>query len=119
MTPTDLCAFDDLEPGRVVEVPIGRGRTAGVVRVGDSVRVFSSICPHHGGPLARGLVRDALTADCPGAPAIEPDRFVLMCPWHNWEFDLDTGQALFDRSTRMKLYESAVVDGRVVAQVGA
>jgi nitrite reductase/ring-hydroxylating ferredoxin subunit len=114
----DLCALDELEPGVVREFVVGR-LPVGVVRVGDGVRVFNSICPHKGGPIGkRGRVRRRITSDCPGKiDVLEGESPVLTCPWHNWEFDLDTGQALYDRSTRVRLYDSDVVDGRVVAYV--
>jgi nitrite reductase (NADH) small subunit len=34
-------------------------------------------CPHHGGPLAEGMVEGGK----------------IVCPWHAWTFDLATGAA--------------------------
>ena len=41
---------------------------------------------------------------------------VLRCPWHGWEFDLETGEKLFDPGcrARVKTYPVAVEDGVVV-----
>lgn len=121
MTAHDLCAFDELEPGVLREIEIRPGRTAGVVRVGDGVRIFPAVCPHRGGPLVRGRVRPRVTAasECPGERVLDATRLVLTCPWHNWEFDLeDEGQALFDRR-RLRFYDGEVVDGRVVVKLPA
>lgn len=115
----DLCAFDDLEPARPTAVELPSGRTVVIVRAGDSVRVFAALCPHRGGPLARGRVRPDVRAapDCPRDRTVDRTRLLLTCPWHNWEYDLDAdGQALYDGRS-LRLYKSSVVDGRVVASV--
>jgi nitrite reductase (NADH) small subunit len=72
--------------GPVSEIPKGEGRT---FRIGDlRIAVFRSRegrvhatqadCPHRGGPLADGLVGGT----------------TLVCPLHEWSFDLLTGMAL-------------------------
>ena len=38
---------------------------------------------------------------------------ILACPWHGWEFDLLTGQALADPRDRLRLYPVTVEDGTV------
>ncbi len=66
------------------------GREIGVVAVGDELRGVRNRCPHHGGPLCLGTVRERVAG--------EPGRYelggqsVLRCPWHGWEFDPATGQ---------------------------
>jgi 3-phenylpropionate/trans-cinnamate dioxygenase ferredoxin subunit len=32
---------------------------------------------------------------------------VLKCPWHQWEFDIRTGNALYDPRLRVRTYEVA------------
>jgi 3-phenylpropionate/trans-cinnamate dioxygenase ferredoxin subunit len=117
----DLCALDELEPGRLTELALPSGSSVVIVRTGDGVRVFSAVCPHRGGPLARGRVRPDVSSapDCPRDRIVDRTRLLLTCPWHNWEFDLDAGGlALYD-SRRVRVYESSVVDGRVLASVPA
>jgi nitrite reductase (NADH) small subunit len=38
---------------------------------------LDNVCPHRGGPLAEGFI----------------EHGKIVCPWHQWEFDLATGQA--------------------------
>ena len=38
---------------------------------------------------------------------------ILACPWHGWEFDLLTGEALVDRRKRLRLYPVTVRDDTV------
>ena len=41
---------------------------------------------------------------------------ILKCPWHQWEFDIKTGQALYDPKLRVRAYRVEVEGekGRVV-----
>ncbi len=39
---------------------------------------------------------------------------VLVCPWHGREFDIESGEALFDPSVRVKVYEAGVENGQIV-----
>jgi 3-phenylpropionate/trans-cinnamate dioxygenase ferredoxin subunit len=89
------------------------GRAVGVVRDPrtGSLRGIRNRCPHHGGPLCLGVVRERL-AGAPGCYELT-DRRVLRCPWHGWEFDLETGRCLEEPSLRAAVYPVEVVEGRV------
>jgi nitrite reductase (NADH) small subunit len=89
------------------------GREVGVVLDGATGEAHGirNRCPHHGGPLCLGVVRERLDGD-PGRYALAGRR-VLRCPWHGWEFDLETGRCLDDPSQRAAVYGVEVVDGRV------
>jgi len=114
---TDLGALGEFEDGQVRLFRIGR-RELGVLRWGDRLVAIRNTCPHAGAPLCSGVVaplieggvREAATATV----ASHPTRLAISCPWHGWEFDVDTGQALADPKMRVKTYALAVVDGRVV-----
>jgi nitrite reductase/ring-hydroxylating ferredoxin subunit len=75
---------------RIVEVG---GRSIGVFRVGDSFFGVRNRCPHQGGPLCLGHVLGVAVADTPGDATIARDPLRIACPWHGWEYDLDTGQS--------------------------
>jgi len=72
--------------GTLSQIPKGEGRNfqIGAQRVAvfhtRDGRVFATqaSCPHRQGPLADGLVGGA----------------TLVCPLHEWQFDLETGNAL-------------------------
>jgi nitrite reductase/ring-hydroxylating ferredoxin subunit len=42
---------------------------------------------------------------------------VLHCPWHGWQFDLDTGDALFGGRVRLAPVQVAVEDGTIVVSL--
>jgi nitrite reductase/ring-hydroxylating ferredoxin subunit len=75
---------------RIVEVG---GRSIGVFRVGDRFFGVRNRCPHQGGPLCLGHVLGNAVADTPGDATIVRDPLRIACPWHGWEYDLDTGQS--------------------------
>ncbi|MFQ5971671.1 MAG: Rieske (2Fe-2S) protein [Alphaproteobacteria bacterium] len=65
------------EKGRRV-VKVGRRQIA-LFLSGDRVYACNNRCPHEGYPLKEGT----LTQGC-----------ILTCNWHNWKFDLETGETL-------------------------
>lgn len=75
---------------RIVEVG---GRSIGVFRVGESFYGIRNRCPHQGGPLCLGHVLGDAVADAPGDARISDDPLRIACPWHGWEYDLDSGQS--------------------------
>jgi nitrite reductase/ring-hydroxylating ferredoxin subunit len=105
--------LSDLPEGVIKVAELEGGRRVGVVRVGDGVRAFSLRCPHRGGPLERGVIRRELTSRGPGDATVDAERCVLTCPWHKWEYSLETGSALFDDRRRIWVSECLVADGRV------
>jgi nitrite reductase/ring-hydroxylating ferredoxin subunit len=72
--------------GPLDQVPVGEGRAfavegeqIAVFRLRDgSVRALSAVCPHRGGPIADGQI----------------DSRLVLCPLHQYAFDLDTGCAI-------------------------
>jgi len=84
-----LSGFADGER-RIVEVG---GRSIGVFRVRDSFYGIRNRCPHQGGPLCLGHVLGDAVADAPGEGRVLGDPLRIACPWHGWEYDLDSGQS--------------------------
>jgi nitrite reductase/ring-hydroxylating ferredoxin subunit len=110
----DVCALSDLRPGRIREVLIGRLRAAAALHDGR-VYVFQMQCPHRGGPLTRGAIRAPVSAELPGKMVLDADHPVVTCPWHNFEYSLDTGEALWNPALCIRVFPNEVVDGRVRA----
>lgn len=60
-------------------------------------------CPHEGYPLAEGTLK---------ADASPTGTCTLTCNWHNWKFDMDTGEALVGGDA-VRLYPTRIVDGEL------
>ncbi|MGH3560812.1 MAG: Rieske (2Fe-2S) protein, partial [Mycobacterium sp.] len=41
------------------------------------------------------------------------DGQIVRCPWHQWEFDITTGQNVADSRRRLRTYEVDITDGEV------
>jgi nitrite reductase/ring-hydroxylating ferredoxin subunit len=109
----DVCDLDALVPGVVQVVELDGRPNVGVVLAGGKLRAFGLLCPHRGGPLEKGVIRAGLSADAPGERTLDPQRCVLACPWHKWEYSLQDGRALFDQGRRLIMYPTVVQAGRV------
>jgi 3-phenylpropionate/trans-cinnamate dioxygenase ferredoxin subunit len=72
------------------------GREIGVFRVDGEFFAVLNRCPHLGGPLCYGQVVSKVSSPAPGIVNIDPSQTLLTCPYHNWEFDIRTGQSYVD-----------------------
>jgi nitrite reductase/ring-hydroxylating ferredoxin subunit len=107
----DVGARADLERDGHLVARVG-GRDVGVVRdPGGSLHGIRNRCPHHGGPLCLGTLVERVEG-APGSYALTGRR-VLRCPWHGWEFDLETGVCLDDPALRAAVYPARVGGERV------
>ena len=83
------------------EVPAGQGKCVEVegkrialFNIDGTVYAIDDVCPHQGGPISEG--------ECEGK--------VVTCPWHGWEFDVETGVNRDDTDVVLEKFE-VKVDG--------
>ena len=69
----------DLEPGHCKKVRL-EGKQIAVFNTRSGLKACDNRCPHEGYPLVEGEVSD---------------RCILTCNWHNWKFDLESGENLY------------------------
>lgn len=69
------------------------GRSIGIFNVDGRFHALLNRCPHKGGDLCRGDVLDLIIADRPGNVRLEKGQKFIVCPWHGWEYDIETGQS--------------------------
>jgi len=69
------CELDEIPVDRGKECVVG-DRIVALFKLGNEVVAIDGICPHAGGPLAQGMVRNE----------------VVTCPWHGWQYSVRTGQ---------------------------
>jgi nitrite reductase (NADH) small subunit len=85
-----VCGLTELRPGDFRVLSTG-SRELLVVRTGEaSFAAVPNACPHQGGRLSDGRVEHIWTAGN-GRAHETLERFAVVCPWHNFEFDLSTG----------------------------
>jgi nitrite reductase/ring-hydroxylating ferredoxin subunit len=78
-----------------------QGRSYSVFDVDGELQVTDAACPHHGGPLAEGLIRDG----------------VVTCPWHWYSFELRSGECGTTAGYRLRKYPVVSRDGRLYAEL--
>jgi len=110
----DICAEDDLRPGEMRAADAG-GVSVVLCRKPDgSYRALRNRCSHHGAPLSKGLFEKRVDGDVAGEKDLSPDVLVVRCPWHGYEFDVETGVCPADpENVRVKAYDIVVEGGRV------
>src|SRR5262245_38189757 len=72
-----------------------------LVADGDRLFAINNRCPHEGYPLSEGTLGPSCT---------------LTCNWHNWKFDLATGETLVG-GDRLRRYPIEERDGRLFIDI--
>jgi nitrite reductase (NADH) small subunit len=65
----------DVPAGDSSVIEVGGERIA-LFNLDGEYYALDNVCPHQGGPLGNGRVED----NC------------VYCPWHGWQFDVETGE---------------------------
>ncbi len=72
------------------------GREIGIFNVGGKLHAILNRCPHRGGDLSKGNVVSPICSSRPGELELDESKKFIVCPWHRWEFDLETGESWCD-----------------------
>jgi nitrite reductase/ring-hydroxylating ferredoxin subunit len=112
---------DDLKEGqrKLLETD---GRTIGVIRAKGNLHAFLNICPHQGGPVCEGRLIHRVEEVLGEHKTFISMRFVeedlhIVCPWHGWEFNIETGRCAGDGRHSLKRFEVVERDGHVYVVV--
>lgn len=94
-----IVRVDDGTGRAVVEI---EGKVIAVFRDGDHVWAVDAACPHAGNPLVEGELLGT----------------TLVCAFHAWRFDLETGACLHGEEP-VRVYPAELRDGEVWVDVSA
>lgn len=93
----------------------------GVFRHGDRLVAYENRCPHDGGPVCQGKiinrVEEDIGPDQKSRGMRFSDRRNIICPWHGWEFDIETGRHAGNPSYRLRPVDVQVRDDRVYVKL--
>ncbi|GAA0237138.1 Rieske (2Fe-2S) protein [Haladaptatus pallidirubidus] len=104
----EICSADDLKPGDR-HIKTLTGFSVGVFNVDGEYYAMKNDCPHQRAPLCEGKLTGTSTSDTAGEYNWERDGQILTCPWHGWEFDVTTGESVFNpHRVKAKTFETRV-----------
>jgi nitrite reductase/ring-hydroxylating ferredoxin subunit len=63
----------------------------GLVRTPNGVFALRNYCPHMGGRLCVGDIRGTMRATAPDEIVYDEEHQIVRCPWHRWEWSIETG----------------------------
>ncbi|MFO0903564.1 MAG: Rieske (2Fe-2S) protein [Pirellulales bacterium] len=78
-----IASTADCPPGAAREL-VADDRIIALFNVDGVFHALDGICPHQGGPLGKGRLTGC----------------TLTCPWHGWQYNVETGQHLTNASIR-------------------
>lgn len=102
MTFRRTVAASELWPGEVRGVVVD-GTKVLLVNVGGRVCAYANRCAHQGVELTKGKL----------------DGCVLTCPAHEWQYDLETGEGVNPRGTRLPSYPVKLEGDDVLVDVAS
>jgi|SRR5690348_13950386 len=79
------------------------GRNICVANVDGGYAAMDNVCPHRGGLLGQGTVAGGK----------------IICPWHGWEFDPQSGAASHDENEKVPVYQLKIEGDDVLVDVSA
>jgi len=105
-----VCSVDELPPGerKIIKV---NGKSIGVFNVHGKFHALRNVCPHQLAPLCEGTITGTAEPSDkgPGHGQWVREGELIRCPWHGWEFDIATGQSVFNpHRCRVKSYAVTV-----------
>ena len=120
MSTVEVAPAAEFEPGDRVIVDTDVGEV-GVFNVDGELYAIRNQCPHRGGPVCDGKVSGALVGEWDGVGERVVSEFgdepAISCPWHGWDFYLESGEHVGIDSIAVPTYDVVVEDGTVVVRV--
>lgn len=104
----------DIAEGGHTIVTAGR-HEIGIYRLDGHFYGLLNRCPHLAGPLCAGQVVTEVFSPMPGDVRGNAARVFVTCPWHNWEFDIKTGQSYWNPNLHARPFTVGVEAGAAVA----
>lgn len=97
-----VCDTSEIESGDGIGVTI-KGIDIAVFNVNGEFYAMQNTCRHKDGPMYKGEV--------------DEESGSVFCPWHWWEWDLETGKSPVDEEKRLRTFETWVEDDKVIVEV--
>ena len=77
------------------------GKVICVANVNGTISAMENVCLHRGGPLGQGSIQGGK----------------VVCPWHGWQWDPQTGQAVHNPNAKLAVYPVKIENGDVMIEI--
>ncbi len=116
-----VASADEIENGEQVVTELA-GREIAVFRIDGEYYAHLNWCLHQSGPCCEGRITGTTEATY-DREALEQtltycrEGEVLNCPWHGWEYDIETGECLSRQGLSLPSYPVRVEDGAIIVSL--
>jgi 3-phenylpropionate/trans-cinnamate dioxygenase ferredoxin subunit len=93
--PYRICKTSELLPGEKRLAHLN-GISIGVFNIKGEYYALRNLCPHQLAPLCEGTITGTTLPSPVGEYCWAREGEIIRCPWHGWEFDIRTGQSVFN-----------------------
>jgi nitrite reductase (NADH) small subunit len=93
--------LSEIPMGSIKEVQVA-GTPVALANIGGKLYAISNTCLHRGGPLGQGQLEGT----------------VVTCPWHGWQFDVTTGNAVMNPAAAVVCFQTEVQGEEVYVDLG-
>ena len=94
----EVATVEQIKEGEGKKVVV-EGKSIALFKKGGEIFALSDTCAHRGGPLSEGII----------------DEGCVVCPWHNFDYDLRTGKS--SQNCEVPTYEVKIADEKVFIKV--
>jgi nitrite reductase (NADH) small subunit len=94
-------AVGEIPAGSIHQVSVG-GKEVALANVAGQFHAIDNTCLHRGGPLGEGVLEGK----------------IVTCPWHGWQYDVDTGKVSQNPTVGVACYPVEVRGNEVFVDVG-
>jgi nitrite reductase/ring-hydroxylating ferredoxin subunit len=120
MSSVRIGRMDEIADGGHRVVAVGKFEV-GVFRQGERLLAYENRCPHYDGPVCQGKIFNRVEEVVDAGQKHVGLRFAterhIVCPWHGWEFNIETGIHPGDQRMRLKKVAVEVRDGDIYVDV--
>jgi nitrite reductase (NADH) small subunit len=107
-----VARIDEIPPGgrKIVRVD---GREVGLFNLDGSYYALKNACPHQGARVCLGRIVGTTLPSSAHEYRYGKEGRILRCPWHSWEYEIESGQSVFDPSVRVVTYPVEVAGDEI------
>ena len=112
----ELCSTADVAPGNVIKVEKD-DLVLAVYNLDGEFYALKNSCPHQAARVCLGRVLGTTLPSDVYEFQYGKEGRILRCPWHSWEYDITTGQSVFDPRVRVVTYPVEIANFEVAITV--